>query len=771
MLIIVESPAKAKTISKIVGSKYVVKASVGHIRRITDDSKTKEGKKLEINGIDIDNDFDVLYQVDPDKTKVVSEIKALAKAAKDGVLYASDSDREGEAISWHLSELLGVKDKSTVQRLEFHEITKKAIDHAIANPRPMNMNLVQAQRARQVLDKMVGYKLSPVIWAAMSNYKLSAGRVQSPALRILCEREKEIKAFISTEYWGIKGVFINSKVKTSPIAYDNFVNNVLEKDEHRAEIKKALENNLLALDLKLTQGKKLPEVISKQEELKAILGSLESDKDFIISETKNAIETNYTRPPFITSTLQQAASSKLGMNPKTTMQMAQKLYEGVDINGSPTALITYMRTDSVSLSADSVAACRQFITKNFPDYLPEKTKGYKSKSKNAQEAHEAIRPTDPLRTPASLKGSLEPRLLKLYELIWAQTIACQMTDEKVERLSFELTNSKADAFRGSVAWTIHLGFKALYANEMTDLSHFKKVFVKGEKFDLQCLFCMQSFTQPPSRFSSASLIKKLEELGIGRPSTYASIISTLGDRGYVEEGKGSMQPTNLGMKVNDLLTSNFEKVTGAELTAEMEDNLDKISLGEKEYVETLREFWVPFKAEVEEKFGVIKENAQEYRTSATEEKCYTCGSAMTQKVGRFGEYYQCETVKEHMFPLNYLAYKETLAEAQKAYGSQTKGTKCSECKKELIVRVSKASLKPYLACSEYKVGNKHTVTNITFGDCPQCIEQGRKGKKMGHLVQKTSKRFGLKTFLACDLPIKECGYVEKAPKAEVDISA
>jgi DNA topoisomerase I len=231
-----------------------------------------------------------------------------------------------------------------------------------------------------------------------------------------------------------------------------------------------------------------------------------------------------------------------------------------------------------------------------------------------------------------------------------------------------------------------------------------------------------------------------------------------------------MQPTNLGMKVNDLISGNFEKVTGAALTAEMEDNLDAIAHGDKEYVETLREFWVPFKAEVESKFGAIKDNAQEYRTTATETKCYTCGSAMVQKLGRFGEYYQCEAVKEHMFPLNYLEYKEKLEWAQKEYASQCKGTKCEDCKKELIVRVSKASLKPYIACSEYKVGNKHTVTNITFGDCPQCKEQGRKGKKMGHLVQKTSKRFGLKTFMACDLPIKECGYVEKAPKAEADIS-
>jgi DNA topoisomerase-1 len=261
------------------------------------------------------------------------------------------------------------------------------------------------------------------------------------------------------------------------------------------------------------------------------------------------------------------------------------------------------------------------------------------------------------------------------------------------------------------------------------------------------------------------LIKKLEDLGIGRPSTYASIISTLQDRQYVEEGAGSMKPSNLGMKVNDLLSKNFEQITGADLTAQMEENLDAISRGEKLYLETMKEFWYPFKAEVESKFGAIKENAQEYRTTQTDEKCYTCGAKMVQKLGRFGEYYQCEDVKEHMFPLNYLVYNEALSKAKVLYGDQTKGKKCEECGKELIVRMSKATLKPYLACAEYKVGNKHTVTNITFGKCPQCEENGRVGQAQGNLVEKTNKKFVGKKFLACNLPIKECGYVSKEPVA------
>ena len=764
MLIIVESPAKAKTIAKIVGSKYNVQASVGHIRRITDDSKLKDGTKLEINGIDIDNDFSPIYEVDADKVKVVKIIKDLAKKENlDDILFASDSDREGEAISWHLAQILGVKDLAKVKRLEFHEITKKAIDHAIANPRPLNVNLVEAQRARQVLDKMVGYKLSPVLWAAMSNYKLSAGRVQSPALRILCEREKEIQKFVSEEYWNIKGVLSNPAVATRPIPNNGFVTNILEKDENRTEIKKLLEENVLALELKTSMGKKLPEVISKQSELQVILKNLEADKNFSVKEVSNIIVSNQPKPPFITSTLQQSASSRLGYQPKMTMQMAQKLYEGVDIDGSPTALITYMRTDSVNLSSKSISACRHFIKSNFASFLPSEPKRYKSKSKNAQEAHEAIRPTDVLRTPASLKGKLEPRLHKLYELIWKQTMASQMTDEKVERVSYEISNKSNDSFKGSVSWTISLGWKVLWNDEMVDLSHLKKVFVKGAVFNLENLFCLQSFTQPPSRFSSASLIKKLEDLGIGRPSTYASIISTLQDRQYVEEGAGSMKPSNLGMKVNDLLTDNFAQITGSELTAQMEENLDHIANGDKKYLETMKEFWYPFKAEVESKFGVIKDKAQEYRTTATNEKCYTCGASMIQKLGRFGDYYQCEAVKEHMFPLNYLAYKEALQSAQLLYGEQTRGKTCEECKKPLIVRMSKATLKPYLACAEYKVGNKHTVTNITFGKCPKCLENGRTGDKQGNLVEKSSRKFAGKKFLACNLPIKECGYVSKEP--------
>jgi DNA topoisomerase I len=754
MLIIVESPAKAKTISKILGSKYSVVASVGHIRRITDDSKTKDGRKLEINGIDIENGFTPLYEVDAKKKDVVSNIKSLAKKA-DQIMFATDSDREGEAISWHLAQILGVKDMKGVKRMEFHEITTKAIQHALDNPRPLNVELVEAQKARQVLDKLVGYKLSPVLWSALSNYKLSAGRVQSPALRLICEREKEIMAFIPEEYWTIKGSFEKK--------YDSNFTKFLTTKEERQEFNKTTEEDYLTLELKESKGNKLPEKISSKKETESIIESITANTDFTITSIKQSEEKTSPRAPFITSTLQQTASSRLGFGPKITMQLAQRLYEGIEIDGSPVALITYMRTDSTTLSKDSLDSIRALISKKFPQFLPASPRIYKSKSKNAQEAHEAIRPTDISRTPESLKGKIDPKQLKLYELIWRNTVASQMMDEKKNRVTFNLLNTPKDMFSGSVAWTIFQGYKAIWGDIGEDLSYMADKFKEGQKLDLQNLFCIQNQTTPPSRYSPASLIKKLEDLGIGRPSTYASIITTLYDRLYAIDAKNSIQPTTLGMKVSDILTENFSKITGSSMTAEMEENLDKVSLGEKTYLELLSEFWTGFKSEVESKQIGIKENSTQYRTSETDQKCFSCGAAMTQKLGRFGEYYQCGDVKEHMFPINYLEYKHALEEAQTKFNTQTEGQKCKECKKDLIVRVSKAALKAYIACPDYRVGNNHTVTDITFGKCPKCATEGRTGKKQGSLVLKTSRKLK-KEFLSCNLPIKECGYIAKDSK-------
>jgi DNA topoisomerase-1 len=748
MLIIVESPAKAKTISQIVGKDHTVKASVGHIRGLSKDKKNSKGDKLEIAGIDIDNNFAPLYQVDEEKKKVVTELKKLAKAAKDGILFATDADREGESISWHLAEVLGIKDKSKVRRLEFHEITKKAIQDAIANPRDLNMMLVSAQQARQVLDKLVGFKLSPVLWTAMGNRKLSAGRVQTPALALICQREHEIINFVPEDFWNVEGDFAEKDGGKPTIT------TVREDDEKEA---KESRNFLNEISLYAHNGEKVGEKISDKKVISGIQTSLVDHYTFSVASSAIKKETSKTKPPFITSSLQQAASNKLGMTPRQTMQIAQKLYEGIPIDGKNQALITYMRTDSYNLSEESLVAARKYISLKFDQYLPKESKKYTSKSRNAQEAHEAIRPTDPLRTPESLRGKLDPKFLKLYTLIWKQMIASQMTDEVRERLSFSLINEVNDEFRGSVAWTIHDGFKALLdPDSLQKQSYSLEV---GTTLYLDTVSIYEKQTQPPSRYTPASLISKLESLGIGRPSTYASIISTLQDRNYVEMEKRSMKPTTLGLKVGDLLIENFDSVTSSELTAYMESELDAVSRGEKEYEEVLTKFWGPFKKQVEQQTKEIQENRSKYNTSETDEKCPICGSEMELKLGRFGEYLQCTTHKEHMFAKNYKEVAAALAKAHEEFDDQAKGQTCEECGKDLIVRVSKSSLNPYIACPDYRVGNKHTVKPVNYGPCPKCEKEGRSGDKQGVLVKKKSKF--KKAFIGCNLPADTCGYIQK----------
>ncbi|MEM1312590.1 MAG: type I DNA topoisomerase [Patescibacteria group bacterium] len=748
MLIIVESPAKAKTISKIVGKNYTVKASIGHIRGISHDKKTKDGRSLEINGIDIENNFTPIYEIDSDKKAVVTDLKKLAKSAKDGILFATDADREGEAISWHLAEVLGIKDKTKIRRLEFHEITKKAIQDAISNPRSLNLQLVSAQRARQVLDKLVGYKLSPVLWNTMSNFKLSAGRVQSPALHLICEREKEILKFKPEEYWEIFGDFDLQKNSESKLNW-----NLASDTEDNKQINK--KDGLLKLH-KL-KGKSLPSKIESKEALLKHTDNLHRFPEYNVSEVDEKLEKSSARAPFITSTLQQAASSKLGIPPKLAMQLAQKLYEGIELDGHPTALITYMRTDSTNLSKEAIFSARKFIESNYPQYLPKSPKTYKSKSRNAQEAHEAIRPVNISLHPDSLKSKLDARMWKVYDLIWRQTVASQMTDEIRKRLSFVLQNNRKDEFTGSVAWTVEPGFKTVTGEkyDTTEKSYYKQ----GQVLFLQEVFYYQKFTKPPSRFSPASLIKKLEDLGVGRPSTYASIISTLQDREYVETKQSAMHPTSLGMKINDLLTDNFNIVTSPELTANMESQLDEVSRGEKDYKAILDDFWWDFKKDVETKSGVITQDKNKYKSSSTDVKCPTCGSAMELKIGRFGEYFQCLTHKEHMFAKNFREYEAALQEAREKFTAQTKGKVCDLCGKDLIVRVSKSSLKPYIACPEYKVGNKHTVMPVNYGPCPKCAQEGRTGKKQGVLIAK--KAFRGKSFIGCSLDKDVCGYVQK----------
>jgi len=515
---------------------------------------------------------------------------------------------------------------------------------------------------------------------------------------------------------------------------------------------------------KLTKvgGQKIPNPISSQKQMETLVDSVLKNTEFKVEKITPKDEKSSPKAPFTTSTLQQSASTRLGFAPRQTMQLAQKLYEGVEIGGRSTALITYMRTDSTNLSADSVVIAREWISKNHPQALPSTPRIYTSKSRNAQEAHEAIRPINPGLHPDSLKGKIDSSLHRLYNLIWQQMVASQMTDEIRQRFVMELENSNKDAFTGSLSWTISPGYKLVTGEEYTLTP--KELLEEGQSLFLENILAFQKNTRPPSRYSPASLIKHLEEAGIGRPSTYATIISTLQEREYVVIENNSMKPTPLGRKIDKLLFENFKEVTSSELTAEMEDSLDDISNGEKQYAQVLKDFWFPFKKEVDDKSKVITSHKDDYRSSQTDVLCPTCGSSMTLKIGRFGEYFQCQEHSEHQFPKNFREYAIALDEAREKYNSQLKGRVCAVCGKPLIVRVSKSSLKAYIACPDYQVGNNHTVLPISLGECPRCALAGRTGDKAGVLVMK--RGFRGKSFLGCSLPPEICGYIEGQDPAE-----
>ena len=577
----------------------------------------------------------------------------------------------------------------------------------------------------------------------MGKNTLSAGRVQSPALKLLVDREKEIEAFVPEEFWLVKGLFQGDN---TPLQINNSSETELKDSDQ------TLLDGGVYLQLNKYQSKKLDKFKS-YEEVKNIQDHITSDRSYVVSDLVSKTLTTRPKAPFTTSTLQQAASSKLGYVPKATMGLAQKLYEGVDIDGNPTALITYMRTDSVSLSDDAVKDIRDLIGKEYPNSLPSSPNKYTSKSKNAQEAHEAIRPTNVNLKPDSLRSKLTPELFKLYDLIWRHTVACQMTDEKRESVTIELTNTNEVMFSGSVSWTVLPGYKVMFPDLIQSKPDNLNI-VKGEKLNLNKLNLFQKFTQPPSRFSQATLIKVLEELGIGRPSTYASIISTLHDREYVEKG-AQMKPTLLGMKIAELLDKLLPTLTSASLTAMLEDRLDAIANGKEDYITTLKYFWMPLKEKVEAEMLNTAEIRKEFSTIKTDEKCPTCQSEMDLKLGRFGDYFQCKTTVEHKFAKNYREYNVAIEQARSDYAAQIIGKNCEECGDPLIVRVSKSTLNPYIACAKYTVGNKHSIQSVNFGPCPQCQEN----KREGVLVKR--KGFRGSSFVGCSLDKTVCGYVVK----------
>ncbi|MDO8603270.1 MAG: type I DNA topoisomerase [Candidatus Omnitrophota bacterium] len=595
-LVIVESPAKASTINKILGKKFIVSSSMGHIMDLP---KSKMG-------IEIEKDFTPEYIMIPGKKKIVDALKKEA-ADSDSIFLATDPDREGEAISWHLANLLGKKKK--IYRIAFHEITRSAIEAAINNPGKIDMNMVDAQQTRRILDRLVGYSISPLLWRKVGR-GLSAGRVQSVAVRLIVDREKEINVFVPKEYWEIE-----------------------------AELKKKnLENSKFTAKLDKIEDKKID--LNNQGDSVSLVSELEKEKFTVVSVDKKE-KRKYAQPPFITSKLQQEAFYKLRFQAIKTMRVAQQLYEGLPIGSEGNVgLITYMRTDAVRVSKESQDFAKKYIIEKYgPEFIPAAPNAYKSK-KSAQEAHEAIRPALPLREPNSIKEFLTLDQYKLYTLIWNRFISSQMTPAVFNVVSVEIKAGRC-TFKANGSQKVFQGFSVVYEENEEDKEEEKILpsLEAGEILDLLKLDPSQHFTKPPPRYSDASLVKALEEDGIGRPSTYAPIIQTIIARNYVKRKEGYFCPSELGVVVTDLLMKSFPRILDLEFTAKMEEELDEIEEGKQKSAEVLKEFYTPFAKEVEyAKINMRKVKGEAVKTS---EICEKCGKPMVIKWGRLGRFLSC----------------------------------------------------------------------------------------------------------------------------------
>ncbi|MDD3294078.1 MAG: type I DNA topoisomerase [Geobacteraceae bacterium] len=697
-LVIVESPAKARTIEKFLGKDYKVLASYGHVRALP----SKQGS------VDTENDLEPKYDVLPESKKHLQELKKELKSSGT-LLLATDPDREGEAISWHLLAALGIDPKKSnldIKRVVFHEITRDAIIHAVKHPRDISMDLVDAQQARSVLDYLVGFNLSPFLWKKI-RYGLSAGRVQSVALRLICEREKEIAAFVEQEYWTVAANLAN----------------------HAQQLFKA---NLIEFG-----GRKLGKFdIPDSTAAKKIKDSL-SREEFIVSRITKSEKKRNPSPPFTTSTLQQESARKLGFSAKKTMSTAQKLYEGIDIGGEGTVgLITYMRTDSVNLSSQALKEAHEVINSLFgPEYALARPRQFKNKSKNAQEAHEAIRPTYLSKTPAELKKHLTPDQFKLYELIWKRTVASQMAEALLDQTSVDIAAGEGNTFRATGSVIRFPGFMKLYIEGMDDVTEEKEgvlpALEEKESLTQREIIPEQHFTQPPPRYTEATLVKTLEEYGIGRPSTYASILNTLVVRKYAVLEKKRFIPQDTGMVVNDLLTMDFPKYVDYNFTAGLEEELDQVSRGEKQWKQLLREFWGPFTTQLQQKLSEPK------RVKEIGEDCPECGKPLVEKLSKRGKFIACSGYREGC---RYTRAMEKNGQEEKAE-PELSDEKCEKCGSPMLIKEGRYG--KYLACSGYPECKniqplvKPKGTGIT---CPEC------GK--GELTEKKS-RYG-KFFYSCN---------------------
>lgn len=696
-LIIVESPAKANTIKKYLGKDFDVVASKGHIRDLP-------AAKL---SVDVKNNFAPKYALIKGKEKLVKELKDKVDASE-AVYLAADPDREGEAISWHLATVLGL-DLNTANRVTFNEITKTGIAAGMANPKKVNTDLVNAQQARRILDRLVGYRLSPFVSQKIRR-GLSAGRVQSVALKIIVDREDEINAFNPEEYWIIDAKLATSQRRTFTAT--------LYSDEN-GKVK-----------------------IENEAQAKSYLDRLDG-ADYSVKSVKKGTRKKNPAPPFITSTLQQEASRKLGFQAERTMRAAQELYEGVNVKGmGMTGLITYMRTDSLRISEEARAAANDFITKTYGgDYLPEKPVYYKSRA-NAQDGHEAIRPSTPSLTPDEVKSSLTSDQYKLYNLIWKRFIAslmapCVQNTVKAEILATKDANTKKFCIFTAAGYSIKFdGFTKLYElpeedNEKGVLPEFKS----EESLKLREILPNQHFTQPPARYTEASLIKELEENGVGRPSTYATILSTIIKRGYVQRKSKQLLPTELGVAITGLLKDKFPKIVNTKFTAQMETNLDKVGCGEFDYIKMLDEFYADLEKSLDKAKSEMKNVKIQLEEDTTDIPCDKCGRMMVIKTGRYGRFLACPGYPE--------------CKNAKPLIVNT-GARCPECGGEIIERKSKKG-HVFYGCGNWPKCNFMSWDAPAGENCPECGKSLFK-KKTGKVICMT----------------KDCGYEKSAGKKKND---
>jgi len=711
-LVIVESPAKAKTISKILGRDFQVKASIGHVRDLPKNRL----------GVNVRKNFEPQYEILREKEPIVKELREAAQDAEK-VYLAPDPDREGEAIAWHLSELLDLP-KSKLHRIEFNEITKEAVLAAIKSPRQIDKRLVDAQQARRVLDRLVGYKISPLLWRKVNGR--SAGRVQSVAVRLICEREQDVTSFEPKEYWSIKASLSKAKAKQA----------------FTAPLYKWKEKRVIAASDKATAQTM---VIDSEKEAKAIVKAVES-QDFKVSSVTEKSSQRKPQPPFITSTLQREASNALGYPVKKTMQLAQALYEGIELGpDGPTGLITYMRTDSTRVSQQAQDDARAFIEEKYgKDYIPAKPWVYTRKAKNVQDAHEAIRPSYPDKMPDDVKKYLTSDQYKLYKLIWQRFMASQMSQVKLQTTTVEIDAGDA-IFRASATEKKFDGFTVVYdrlpkgaaetgdeepgdgeeaQEEHTDNLPALK---KNEELKLKDVNPNQHFTQPPPRYSEATLVKTLEELGIGRPSTYAATVSTIIDRKYVERVNKALVPTKLGQAVNLLLVEHFGNIVDVRFTANMEAKLDQIEEDKVDWHGMLKDFYQPF--------GETLKKAEENMNKViilSEHNCPACGQQMAIRSSRFGQFLGC---------IGYPECKTKIAltkEGTPVPEDRPSEEKCKACGSDMIIRYGRYG--DYLACSKEECGEKQPILKTTGVDCP------REGCG-GAIVEKKSRRG--KIFYGC----------------------